>query len=198
MTSQDDFLKKLIKFLGDCSIPYMISGSFSSSYHGQPRATKDLDIVIAPTEKQLLELIESLSEDYYVSLEAVRDALANNSMFNVIDSLSGWKADFILRKDRAFSRQEFERKGIAEIGGLDVWVTSPEDIILSKLEWSKDSQSERQFGDALGVAAIQWDRLDVDYLRKWAKELQVRDSLEQLLEQAGRLVKKSDTFPGQG
>ncbi len=72
-------------------------------------------------------------------------------------------------------------------------MTSPEDIILSKLEWSKDSQSEQQFGDALGVAVVQWDRLDVDYLRKWAKELQVRESLEQLLEQAGRIVKKSDT-----
>ncbi len=193
MTSQDGFLKKLIKVLDDCSIPYMISGSFGSSYHGQPRATKDIDIVIAPTEKQLLQFVESLGEDYYVSLEAVRDAFTNNSMFNIIDSLSGWKADFILRKARAFSRQEFERKCIAEIGDIGVWVTSPEDIILSKLEWSKDRQSERQFGDALGVAVVQWDRLDVDYLRKWAKELQVRDSLEQLLEQAGRLVKKSDT-----
>jgi len=193
MTSQDDFLKKLIKVLGDCSIPYMISGSFGSSYHGRPRATKDIDIVIAPTEKLLLEFVESLGEDYYVSLEGVRDAFDNNSMFNIIDNLSGWKADFILRKARAFSRQEFERKAIAEIGGLDVWVTSPEDIILSKLEWSKDSQSERQFGDALGVAVVQWDRLDVDYLRKWAKELQVTDSLEQLLEQAGKLANKSDT-----
>lgn len=193
MTSQDDFLKKLIKILNDCSIPYMISGSFGSSYHGQPRATKDIDIVIAPAENQLLEFVESLGEDYYVSLEAVQDAFAKNSMFNIIDSTSGWKADFILCKARKFSHQEFERKCIADIGGLDVWVTSAEDIILSKLEWSKDSQSERQFGDALGVAVIRWDRLDVDYLRKWAKELQVSDSLEQLLEQAARLVKKSGT-----
>jgi len=193
MTTQDDFLKRLIKVLGDCSIPYMISGSFSSSYHGQPRATKDIDIVIAPTEEQLLKFVKSLGEDYYVSLEAVRDAFANNSMFNIIDSISGWKADFILRKARAFSCQEFERRGVAEIGGLDVWVTSPEDIILCKLEWSEDSQSERQFTDALGVAVVQWDRLDLDYLRRWAKELQVKDSLEQLLEQAGKLAGDSDT-----
>jgi hypothetical protein len=188
MTSQDDFLKKLIKALDDCSIPYMISSSFGSSYHGQPRATKDLDIVIAPVEKQLLRFVESLGEGYYVSPEAVRAAFANNSTFNIIDSLSGWKADFILRKTRAFSRQEFERKGIAEIAGIDVWVTSPEDIILSKLEWSKDNQSERQLMDALGVAVVQWNHLDVDYLRKWAKELRVEDSLERLLEQAGRLA----------
>lgn len=193
MTGQDDFLKKLIKDLGDCSIPYMISGSLGSSYHGRPRATKDVDIVIAPTEKQLLEFVESLGKDYYVSHEAVRDAFVNSSMFNIIDSLSGWKADFILRKTRAFSRQEFERKCVVDIGGLDVWMTSPEDIILSKLEWSKDSRSEQQFDDALGVAVVQWDRLDTDYLRKWARELQVSDFLEQLLEQAGKLVGDSDT-----
>jgi len=188
MTSQDDFLKKLVKVLGDCSVPYMISGSFGSSFHGRPRATRDVDIVIAPTEKQLLDFVESLGCDYYVRLEAVRDAFTNNSMFNVIDNQSGWKADFVIRKDRPFSREEFERKSIAKIKGLDVWVTSPEDIILSKLEWAKDSQSEQQFRDALGVAVVQWDRLDADYLRKWAKELQVEVSLEGLLEQARELT----------
>ena len=189
MTSLHDFLKKLIKILDDCSVAYMISGSFGSSYHGQPRATKDIDIVIAPTEEQLLSFVESLGTNYYVNLEAVRDAFTNPSMFNVIDHLSGWKADFILRKNREFSRQEFERKRLAEIDGIDVWVTSPEDMILSKLEWSKERQSEQQVHDALGIAVVQWDHLNIGYLRKWAKELHVQDSLEQLIEQAERLVK---------
>jgi hypothetical protein len=67
-------------------------------------------------------------------------------------------------------------------------VISAEDTILSKLEWARDSQSEQQFRDALGVAVVQWDRLDADYLRKWAKELQVEVSLEGLLEQARELT----------
>jgi hypothetical protein len=188
MTSQDDFLRKLVRVLGDSSIPYMVSGSFGSSFHGQPRATKDVDIVIAPTEKQLLQFVDSLGEGYYVSLKAVHDALANNSMFNIIDSQSGWKADFILRKDRLFSRQEFERKCAIKLKGIDVWVTSPEDIILSKLEWAKDSRSEQQFRDALGVAVVQWGSLDIDYLHKWARELSVEDSLERAIEQARRLA----------
>lgn len=188
MTSPEDSLQRLIEKLNQQGIPYMLSGSFSSSLHGQPRATRDVDIVIAPTEKQLLEFSESLGEDYYVSREAVRDALAHNSMFNIVDNQSGWKADFILCKDRPFSHQEFKRKCLTKIRDLDVWVTSPEDTILSKLEWAKDSQSEQQFRDALGVAVVQWDHLDADYLLKWAKELQVEDSLKRLLEQARKLV----------
>ncbi len=184
MTSQNEFLRKLVKALDNCSIPYMLSGSFSSSFHGQPRATKDADIVMAATEEQLIAFVKSLGDDYYVSYDAAHEALKNNSMFNVIDIQNSWKADFIIRKDRPFSREEFQRRRKANIMGLDVWVVSPEDIILSKLEWAKNSESGQQFLDALGVATVQYDRLDRHYLHKWAKELQVESSLEELLKQA--------------
>ncbi len=188
MTSQEDFLERLIEKLNQQSIPYMLSGSVSSSLHGQPRATRDVDIVIAATEEQVLNFAGTLSESYYVSLDAVRNAFAHNSTFNVIDSQSGWKADFIIRKDRPFSHGEFERRFTAKIKHLDVWVTSPEDTILSKLEWAKDSQSEQQYRDALGVAVVQWHRLDMDYLKYWAGQLQIDSSLTELLNQATELV----------
>lgn len=187
MTSQDDFLKKLVEILEDFSIPYMVSGSFGSSFHGQPRATRDVDIVISPGEEQILRFAGSLGDDYYVSLEAVRNALLTKSMFNVIDIRSGWKADFVIRKDRPFSQMEFDRKCVANIKGLSIWVASPEDTILSKLEWAKESQSEQQFQDALGVAIVQRGHIDIDYLKKWAKELSIENSLEQLLKQAKEL-----------
>ena len=188
MTSQNDFLKKLIKVLNDCSIPYMLSGSFGSSFHGQPRATNDADIIIAPVEEQLISFVKSLGDDYYVNPDAARDAFRNNSMFNVIDIQSSWKADFIIRKDRAFSREEFRRRRNVKLMELDICMVSPEDMILSKLEWAKNSESDQQFRDALGVAVVQWDHLDKDYLLKWAKELQVDGLLKQLLDQAKKLT----------
>jgi hypothetical protein len=69
----------------------------------------------------------------------------------------------------------------AEVGGVRVQVVSPEDAILSKLEWAKESESERQLRDAAGVAATQGDRLDFEYLRKWAADLGVSDLLEKIL-----------------
>ncbi len=190
MDNQRDFLARLIKKLESQGIAYMVSGSSSSSLYGQPRATKDVDIVIAATEGQLRGFVESLGEDYYVSIKAVREAITERSMFNVIDNQTGWKADFIIRKDTAFGLMEFERRLRAGYMGLMVWAASPEDTILSKLEWGRDSQSEQQFRDALGVAVVQWGRLDQGYLRKWAGELQVKDTLEELLRQAGELTGK--------
>jgi hypothetical protein len=73
--------------------------------------------------------------------------------------------------------------------GLDTWIVSPEDMILIKLEWAKNSKSDRQLEDALNIAIVQFDRLDQDYLHKWAKELQVEISLKQLLKQAKKRMK---------
>ncbi len=188
MTSQEDFLQILIKKLNEQNIPYMLSGSVSSSLHGQPRATNDADIVIAPLEEQLIDFVKSLGDDYYVSYDAAHEALESNSMFNVVDIRNSWKADFIMRKNRPFSREEFRRRRKANIMGLDVWVVSPEDVILSKLEWAKNSESAQQYRDALGIVTVQYDRLDRDYLYKWAKELQVESSLEQLLGKAQKLL----------
>ncbi len=184
MTSQEDFLGRLIKKLDEQNIPYMLSGSVSSSLHGQPRATNDADIVIAPAEEQLVAFLKSLGDDYYVNPDAARDAFKSNLVFNVIDIQNSWKADLIIRKNRPFSREEFQRRQKANIMGLDAWVVSPEDVILSKLEWAKNTKSSQQLQDALGVATVQYDHLDRDYLHKWAKELQVESSLEELLKQA--------------
>ena len=187
MTSQEDFLQRLVTALNNAGIAYMLSGAIGSGFHGQPRATNDIDIVIAPTETQLRTFTGSLGEDYYVSFEAVREALKNNSMFSVIDVQSSWKADLIICKKRLFSLEEFKRRQIVNIMGLDVWILSPEDVILSKLEWSRNQETGNQFRDALGVAIVQWDNLDRDYLNKWAKELQVESLLGQLLGQAEKL-----------
>jgi len=184
MTSQETSLQILIEKLNQEGIGYMLSGSFSSSLHGRPRATNDADIIIAPSEEQLIAFVKSLGDDYYVNPDAARDSFKNNSMFNVIDIRNSFKVDFIIRKDRPFSREEFQRRQKSNIMGLDVWVVSPEDVILSKLEWARESESSQQFQDALGVAVVQYDCLDRDYLYKWAKELQVESSLEQLLKQA--------------
>jgi len=183
-----DFLKRIFKALNKADIPYMLSGSIGSSFHGRPRATNDADIVIAPSQEQINAFVESLGKDYYVSLDAVQNAYKNNSMFNVIDIKTGWKADFIFRKKRAFSSEEFQRRRSVNLVGLDIWIVSPEDTILSKLEWSKNHESKQQFSDALGVAIVQWTTLDKEYLNKWAKQLQVQSSLEQLLEKAKKII----------
>ncbi|MBN1362566.1 MAG: hypothetical protein JW993_18355 [Sedimentisphaerales bacterium] len=184
MTTQRAFLERLIALLDKLDIPYMVAGSLGSSFYGRPRATQDVDIVVAPSADQLDSLIELLDESgCYVSAAAARDALQRRTMFNVIDVAAGWKADLIVRKDRPFSLTEFQRRRRIEAPGQTLWIVSPEDAILSKLEWTQGRQSEVQHTDALGVAVAHFGQLDLQYLDKWAKALGVEDSLSQLLQE---------------
>ncbi|MCX5644477.1 MAG: hypothetical protein NTZ17_07300 [Phycisphaerae bacterium] len=149
-------------------------------------------MVIDPTEDQLGSFLALLGQDYYVSRDAAWDAFRCRRMFNIVDLAGGWKADLILCKDRPFSRQEFERRRQINAMGRMLWVVSPEDIILSKLEWMKGRESDVQYSDALGVAIAQWRDLDLEYLRRWAGPLGVENMLTRLLKEAREQAERTN------
>jgi hypothetical protein len=191
MTTQHESLHRLIELLEKVGIRYMVAGSTSSSFHGRPRATQDTDIVIDPDEVQLRRLIALFGESYYASREAALEALHHRTMFNVIDIEGGWKADLIIRKDRPFSRQEFQRRRRIDVAGRTMWIVSAEDTILSKLEWVKGRPSDVQYSDVLGVTIAQWGNLDLEYLHEWARQLDVEDTLTRRLKEARERVERT-------
>lgn len=187
MIEQKKFLEKLISIIESTGISYAVCGSLSSGLHGQPRATNDADIIIAPTQEQLSKLLKSLEAGYYVSPQAVFEAMKLRSMFNVIDNELGWKADLIFRPDNPYQLSKFNRRIRAKLWGIDLWILAPEDVILSKLDWAKESGSDMQFRDVFGVIKLQWNNLDWDYLRHWAKELGIGKNLESIIEEVRKL-----------
>ncbi len=150
----------------------MLAGSFASSFHGMPRATQDIDLVIATSLDRLLSFVNSLPADrYYVSEAAAVEAHRNEGMFNVIDLTTGWKIDLILRKSRPFSLGEFERRSAEDVGGVRLYVASPEDVIIAKMEWAKRGGSARQIEDAAGILRVRAGDLDRDYIERWTRDL---------------------------
>jgi hypothetical protein len=179
-------IRGVLKALESAGVPYMLTGSFASSFHGAPRTTQDVDIVIAPTLGSLQRLISEFPEDrYYVSREAALQAYGAESLFNVIDMESGWKIDFIVRKSRPFSIEEFERRREAELLGTSVCIASAEDVILSKLEWAKMAESERQIDDVVGILRTQGTDVDVEYVKRWVAVLALQSEWDRASAQAG-------------
>jgi hypothetical protein len=173
-----DVLANVRAALEAADVPYMVTGSFASSIHGVPRATQDIDVVVAPTRDQLITLMSSFTEPHYdASVEDALDAFRHRSLFSVIDRRGIWKVDFIIRKERPFSKKEFDRRKLIDILGLPVFATTPEDILLAKLEWAKLGESDRQIRDAAGIIQIQGENLDVEYVNRWAAALDVEDQL---------------------
>ncbi len=177
MSPEEAALVAVARALNLLAIPYMVTGSVASSYHGRPRSTHDADIVIDPTPDQLDRLVRSLVDaGFYVDLDRARDALRRRLQFNAIETESACKIDLIIRKDRPFSREELGRRQAAELApGVAVPLASPEDTILAKLEWArKAGGSEKQIEDAAGVLAVN-PRLDRAYVERWARDLGVLD-----------------------
>ncbi len=158
-------------------IPYMLTGSVATSYHGRPRATHAADVVIDPTLRQLDLLVRDLdAAGFYVDADGAREALRQRRQFNAIDTQYACKIDLIIRKDRPFSREEFGRRQQVDLAfDHPVAMVTPEDAILSKLEWAiKSGDSERQLRDAAGVLEIN-PALDREYIERWASQLGVAD-----------------------
>lgn len=175
MTAElSSLLARFVQSLDAAGIPFMVAGSFASTAHGMPRTTQDLDLVVdPPSVVELDAFVRALpTGQYYVDADTARDALRRRSMFNVIDLSSGWKVDLIIRKNRAFSRDEFARRIKLTLFDVEVFVASPEDTIVAKLEWSKESGgSERQRRDVAGILATIGSQLDRDYVEQWVRDL---------------------------
>ena len=165
-------LQSIIPRLEQSDIQYMITGSIAAAYYGLARATYDLDIVISATEDKLKKFIGLLPQDqYYAVLQDALEAHRHRSMFNVIDTTSGWKIDFILKKPGPFHEQAFQRRLAVTFEGMSTSVISAEDLILSKLEWARMGESERQVRDAAIVLEKRQHQIDRDYIEKWINEL---------------------------
>jgi hypothetical protein len=170
--SVGDLLARIAARLDAAGIPYMVAGSFASTFHGVPRSTHDIDVIIDPTGASLAALLTTLPEtDYYVDGDAANDALRRRATFNVIDLATGWKIDLIIRKARPFSIEELARRQSGELYGAVVSIATAEDAIIAKLEWAKLSDSERQLRDVEGVLAVRAANLDVSYIERWVAEL---------------------------
>src|SRR5258708_2056877 len=133
-----EVLQKITAALDRVGITYMLTGSFASAYYGFPRSTQDIDLVIASTPAPLRTFVSSLpSDEYYADTDAAIEAHKRESMFNLIDLKSGWKIDMIMRKSRAFSQGEFDRRQLLSVQGVALFVASAEDVVIAKLEWAK-------------------------------------------------------------
>ncbi|HXU06577.1 MAG TPA: hypothetical protein VN903_36730 [Polyangia bacterium] len=179
-----DFLARLTAKLSAAGIAHMVVGSFASSFHGVPRSSQDLDLVIDPDGASLQRFLASLPpEEYYADADAAVEALRRRGQFNVIDMATAWKADLIVRKARPFSVEEMRRPIEGDLLGARVRIASAEDTLIAKMEWAQiGGGSELQLRDAAGILSLHGiERIDVAYVERWVRELGLEESWRRLL-----------------
>ena len=162
---------------------YFITGSHASIFYGEMRFTNDIDVVIQlPLEKVTAFCAAFPATDFYVSETAARSAVANASMFNIIQPDSGLKIDVITPGATAFERSRLGRSMLLEqIDGPPARFTSPEDLIVMKLRFFEEGGSEKHVRDITSMLNTQRGHIDVDYVAKWADDFGVGDLWSKIL-----------------
>lgn len=165
-----ELLKTTCNALNIAKINYMISGSVASNIYTIPRMTRDIDIVFEIDEKMVADFI-ALFPNHYLNKETIRTEVHKKGMFNIIDHSTGFKIDFILRKDTEYFKLAFNRRRIIQEFGTTIYVISIEDLILAKLIWSQSSQSEKQLDDIQNLLLN--PEKDMKYIHHWVMQLQL-------------------------
>jgi predicted nucleotidyltransferase len=177
--SLEDLLVRTIGAIEAEGVPYMVTGSLASSFHGEYRATRDIDIVIDPSPSQLDRLVDRLrAAGMYVDPETARIALRERGQFNAVDA--ELKVDLIIHKRDAFSTSEFERRGRAQLLSVEADMVTVEDLILAKLVWARELDSERQLRDIAGMINVAGNSLDREYIARWADGFGVAEAWRRL------------------
>ena len=170
MAEELEILKEVCQRLEKVRIPYMVTGSIAANLYAVPRMTRDVDIVIEIKKEDANRLVEAFKTDFYVDPDSVHEAIEQRGMFNIIHNQFVFKIDFIVRNDSPYRELEFQRRQKVEAKGFKIWVVTPEDLVLSKLVWAKDSLSELQLGDVRNLLRTLRE-IDKPYLEKWVRSL---------------------------
>ncbi len=190
-----DALTPIVTALELLGVTYYLSGAFASAFYGilstaiDAAPAKTLQFVANLQPEHVQPFSALLASSYYINTNAVRDAIQQKSLFNLIHLETILPINISIPKARLFDQEELHRVRLKSLmkDARPFYVASPEGTILNKLEWYKmgGGVSDRQWNDILGVLKIQGTNLDMPYLHRWATALEVADLLQTALVDAG-------------
>jgi len=180
---------RVTSVLEELGVPYVIGGSLASTLYGMVRTTQDSDIITEMRPEHIQPFVSSLQNDFFIDEEMIADSIQHNSSFNIIHRETTFKVDIFIPRPRPFQQSQLARaqRQTFELGTeISANFASPEDTILSKLEWYRlgGELSERQWRDILGVLKTRAGELDLAYLQKWAADLKITDLLKRALNES--------------
>jgi hypothetical protein len=163
-------------------IPFMLVGSFSSNYYGRPRSTKDADFVVQIDHQSLKPLANLLGPDFDLDRQMSFETITGTMRYRMHHKASAFMIELFELSSDAHDQMRFSRRVATQFDGHDAFVPMAEDVIITKLRWSKHGQRAKDVDDVRNVLAVQSGKLDLSYIRQWCDQHGTRDLFERLLQ----------------
>ena len=184
-----DFLKLILECLEVAEVEYLIGGAIAEWAWGEPRATQDLDLVINLPIQAVGRFSKELEKrNMLVPADIILDAMIEDRAdipLNAIHMYSGLKADLYLMRDGDLLRQSaFQRRVLVDYGPPigNVYVHSPEDLILYKLMYLGLSGQPKHARDIAAILRAKKDQLDFGYIEEWVAQLGLGSVWKEMLD----------------
>lgn len=184
--TQAELLRFVVEVLEGLSLPYMIGGSHAAMYYGEPRLTRDIDVVVDISREHLPALLTRFSSnEFYLDADAAQDAVDSAGQFNIIHPASGQKIDVYVNPDTPYDRERLSRRHRLPLtAAVDAYFARPEDVILYKLLYARTG-GEVHLRDVVGILRVSGPDLDESYLAEWSTRLGVEDLWSHARSQTG-------------
>lgn len=179
-----DLISLFIQPLNELGLRYMVTGAVAAVVYGEPRLTRDIDVVLDLARADAPRLRAAFPGDrYYVPpVEVVEEEAArpDRGHFNLIHHDTGLRADcYILGRD-PLHLWAITRRIRQEVGGIAVWVAPLEYVVLRKLQWYRDGASDRHLGDIRAMLRVSGAELDRQALDAWVERLSLQHEWAQV------------------
>jgi len=180
----DQVIEDLLWLLEDLQLTYAVGGSMAGTFHGEPRTTHDIDVLVALDQHGAQRLTDSLSDDYYVPQQALEDAMRTHSSFNLVHIPSSFKVDLFVASRSRLDQEQLARRikvRLRRDATQSIWLTSPEVLVVRKLLWRRSAQnaSQRQWLDVVSILRTQAGRLDEALMSSLAADLDLGETLDE-------------------
>lgn len=172
----------VIDALEACGVSYMIVGSYSSNVYGIDRSTEDADFVVELGDVSIREIGRRLAPniriDPQMSFETV--TMTRRYIAQVVGEIP-FKIEFFLLSNDPHDQERFRRRLPSRVAGRETFLPTPEDVIITKLNWYARQRRAKDLEDARGIIGVQEEKaLDWAYIRSWCDRHGTRELLEEV------------------
>ena len=182
--STEEIVYRVIDALHIAGVPFMLVGSFSSNFYGIARSTQDADLVVQLGEISPARIADYLGEDFQLDPQMSFETITATHRFILTHRESAFKIELFLLSNDPHDQERFSRRRLEQLSGHQVYIASPEDIVITKLRWSKAGSRRKDIDDVRGVIHVQQNALDWAYIERWCDSHGTRKLLESVREEA--------------
>lgn len=180
-------VRRVIECLEELAVPYMLVGSFSSNAYGIARLTQDADFVVQLSGTSINQIAAKLAPDFQLDPQVSFETVTATTRYVLEAPAEAFKVELFLLSADPHDRARFGRRRRLEVLGAQTYLPSPEDVVITKLRWSRLGQRQKDLSDARNVIAVSGSALHWPYIEQWCDQHGTRKILEDLRNSIGPL-----------